>query len=557
MTAAGIPTPAPILVGIETEYGIAIRGAASFDPVAASLLLLSHHQPAAPAGGSPSGHLAADLMLPNGARFYLDHAHPEYATPECRGPGDLVAADRAGERILDRCRALIDLGGVLPAGQRLALYKNSSDGTGNSYGCHENYLVSPATWAAVVHGEPGEASFVPFLVTRTVLCGAGKVGAENATAPAGFQLCQRADFFETLRGVQTTCRRPLLNQRDEPHARHHQRLHVITGDANLAERSTWLKVGTTSLVLALIEAGRAPSAFRLRDPLGAHRAVSRDLTLRAPLELDSGWRATALEIQRAFLAAARALVDERPVLEALRPVLAAWDDALACLDDDWTRLGDRLDWAIKRLLLERILARHGATWDDVKAWWWAIDATAELSRPAELSGDVPEARLAAAIGQPRADRVCSDMRTAGLPWAEYWRRRDLHFALRRVDLDYHEIRRTGPAPALFTRLERANAVERVIEDDEITVRVEQPPPDTRAWVRGRLVEMLAPHLVSVDWSAVVISHPSLGDAQPYRIELADPFAGKSVQSEALLSSIRRRMTQAAPAAGHHLEGDHR
>ena len=546
MTAA-LPTATPMLAGIETEYGIAIRGAPSFDPAAASLLLLARCQPGSPARERPPGAGSDDLMLPNGARFYLDHAHPEYATPECRSPNELVAADRAGEQILDRCRALVERDAVLPAGQRLALYKNNSDGVGNSYGCHENYLVSPATWASVAQGEVGMAALVPFLVTRTILCGAGKVGAENATAAAGFQLCQRADFFETLYGVQTTFRRPLVNLRDEAHATRYQRLHVIVGDANLAEHSTWLKVGTTQLVLALIAADRAPGVFRLRDPLAAFREVSRDLSFRAAIELDRGGRATALEIQRGFVAAAGALVAERPDLETYRGVVEAWDDALACLDDDWTQLTDRFDWAIKRALLERVLARGGATWDEVRAWQPVIEATAELPRPADPAADDPDARLEPALGRALAVRARAALRAEGLRWADYWGRRDLHFALRRVDLDYHEIRRTGPAPALFTRLEQANAVASVVDPRDIVARVEEPPPDTRAWLRGRLLAMVAPHVVAADWSELTVRLP--GDAQQLTIELADPFTGSGADADALLSEVARRMAHLPARAG--------
>ena len=555
MTSSASALSTPILAGIETEYGIAIRGAPAVDPVVASQLLLAGCRPAIPARAVPPDRVRDDLMLPNGARFYVDHAHPEYSTPECRSFRDLVAADRAGERIVDRCRALVEREGLLASGQRLALYKNNSDGAGNSYGCHENYLVSRATWDAVVASAAGMAAFVPFIVTRMLLCGAGKVGAENATTPVGFQLSQRADFIEELRGVQTTYRRPLLNLRDEAHARNYRRLHVIVGDANLAERSTWLKVGTTALVLALIEAGRAPAGFRLRDPVHAIREVSRDLTFRAQLELDGSGCATALEVQRAFLAAARALVGDRPQLGVHRPILDAWHDALTGIAEDWTRLADRIDWAVKRVLLERVLARNGAVWDEVVAWQPVIEATAELSRPAVPALDDPESRLDADLGRTRAARVREVASTAGIAWGEYWQRRDLHYALRRIDLEYHEIRAASSAPALFTRLEQAGVINRLIEDHEIDARVNQPPADTRAWIRGRLIEQFASQLLAVDWSEVALRVP--GRAQPLRVELADPFAGSGPCGDAWLAAIARHVHgPARDMDAMQIEGDH-
>ena len=191
-----------------------------------------------------------NAVLTNGARYYVDHAHPEYSTPECSNALELVVHDHAGELILTR--SMEAASHLLPPGEEIVIYKNNSDGKGNSYGCHENYLVDRAVpFSRIVHG------LTPHLVSRQIYAGAGKIGEEVAhggDAPV-FQLSQRADFFEEEVGLETTLKRPIINTRDEPHAdpQKYRRLHVIVGDANLAEVATFLKVGVTALVLAMIE----------------------------------------------------------------------------------------------------------------------------------------------------------------------------------------------------------------------------------------------------------------------------------------------------------------
>ncbi|HVP59756.1 MAG TPA: proteasome accessory factor PafA2 family protein, partial [Myxococcaceae bacterium] len=261
------------IMGSETEIGITARDTSSFDPVGNSIFLINALPPAQPvralwdyAGENPlldargfevSGeherpsqqdNRAINKVLANGGRLYVDGAHPEYSTPEVSNARDLVLFEKAGERLLDRCREAANA--TLPAHQQLLLYKNNSDGKGNSYGYHENYLVSRRLgFDRLVEG------LTPFLVSRIVFCGAGKVGSENGTEPCDYQLSQRADFFETLIGLDTMAKRPIINTRDEPHAdeEKYRRLHVIVGDSNMSELTTYLKVGTTAIVLALVE----------------------------------------------------------------------------------------------------------------------------------------------------------------------------------------------------------------------------------------------------------------------------------------------------------------
>src|SRR3954468_7993168 len=252
---------------------------------------------------------AANVILTNGARLYVDHAHPEYSSPEVTNPLDAVRWDRAGERVmLASVRALASTA-ALPD---VALYKNNVDGKGATYGMHENYLVDRA-----VPFNDLAARLIPFFVTRQVFTGAGRVGLGQRGEQAGFQLSQRADYIEAEVGLETTLRRPIVNPRDEPHADpdRWRRLHVIIGDANMLEVATYLKLGTTSLVLWLVEravaggdaahaaapALAAVDRLALKDPVAAVHTVSHDLALTTRLELADGRRLTALEVQAAYL----------------------------------------------------------------------------------------------------------------------------------------------------------------------------------------------------------------------------------------------------------------
>src|SRR5207342_1270464 len=288
----------PKVFGTETEYGITAAGSPDFNPVLSSSLLISTYagslrrirwdyeqesplrdargfEPVPAREGSDEDLGLANVILPNGARYYVDHAHPEYSTPECITPRELVVHDKAGERVLER--SLAEVARELPTGPRLSIYKNNSDGKGNSYGTHENYLVDRATpFGDIVR------DLTPFFVSRQVFCGAGKVGVEAWAEPGQttYQLTQRADFFETEVGLETTLKRPIINTRDEPHAdpEKYRRLHVIIGDANMCEVATYLKVGTTALVLAMIEDKFLGSDLSIEAPVAELRAISHDPT---------------------------------------------------------------------------------------------------------------------------------------------------------------------------------------------------------------------------------------------------------------------------------------
>src|SRR5680860_54055 len=289
----------PRMLGTETEFGIMIRRKADFNSVLASGLVvngspdglrvrwsLAEESPGRDARGRSFGTgLALDsetlnVLLPNGARMYVDHSHPEYSTPECLGAREAALHDKAGELAMVRAAAAAQR--MLEPDQTISLYKNNSDGKGNSYGAHENYLVSRALPFADI-----ARYLTTFLVTRQIFTGSGKVGVENGRSTVPFQISQRADFFEERVGLETTLRRPIINTRDEPHGdpKRFRRLHVIIGDATRSEIQTYLKLGTASLFLGAIEDGALPDDLGLLDPVASTWQVSHDLSLARPLQL--------------------------------------------------------------------------------------------------------------------------------------------------------------------------------------------------------------------------------------------------------------------------------
>lgn len=318
-----------------------------------------------------------NAMLDNGARLYVDHAHPEYSGPEVRTARDALIWDRAGDAILaDAARAA-----SAAIGHQIRLYKNNTDSKGASYGTHENYLVSRAVpFGRIV------TAFTSFLVSRTVLVGAGRVGLGPASDRPGFQLGQRPDFFEAEVGLETTVRRPIINTRDEPHAtrRDWRRLHVISGDATLSQTATWLKVGTAALALRLVEADRAPDLVLAR-PVAAFRDISHDPDLTRTVPLADGRRMTGLDLQEAWYEAAAGLAGADPEL------LGSWAGLITDLRADWRRTADRLDWAAKRSVLESYRDRDHLGWDDPKLalvdlQWADVDPARGLARRLEGAG---------------------------------------------------------------------------------------------------------------------------------------------------------------------------
>jgi proteasome accessory factor PafA2 len=376
---------------------------------------------------------AANTVLTNGARLYVDHAHPEYATPECRTARDLVVWDVAGERIMEEAGRRAE--SVLPPGAVMHLHKNNTDGKGAAYGTHENYLVRRDLPFGLLTRQ-----LLPMFVSRIVLTGAGRIGAD-AEPEVGFQISQRADFFEAEVGLETTVRRPLMNTRDEPHAdaERWRRLHVINGDANLCEVANLVKVGAMLLVLRAASIGALPAPVELADPLRAFRTVSRDLTLRMPLPLAGGGALTALDLQERYLDACRAMVEREGEVPGDGPVLARWEALLAAARRDPAELAGHVDWATKLALLRAFRSRHGLA--------------------------------------------------------------ETHDRVRMLDLQYHDVRRDR---GLHHRLAAAGRVVRLTTDEEVTAAVTDPPSDTRAWLRGRCIARFPRAVVAAGWDSLVL-----------------------------------------------------
>jgi len=486
----------PKVCGTETEYGVALRGTPDPNPVLASSVLINSYVEQRKVGwdfedespgrdargygreGSQPPEIETHLVntvLTNGARYYVDHAHPEYSTPECADALELVLADKAGERVL--ARSMQAAGRLLEAGQSIVVYKNNSDGKGNSYGCHENYLVDRAVpFSSLVR------YLLPWFVTRQVFTGAGKVGSENGAAPVDFQLSQRADFFEEEVGLETTLKRPIVNTRDEPHAdpQLYRRLHVIAGDANLCEVATFLKVGTTAVVLAMIEDdfldGGAASRreWSLAGPVPAMRVVSHDPTCRATVELADGSRVTAVELQWEFLRLARKYADETGLDacggEAIgNDVLDRWESVLGALEHDAQVLDGQLDWVTKRTLLQAYVDRDGLAWDDPK--------------------------------------------------------------LALLDLQYHDVR---PDRSLYERLVHAGTVERLVEEADVLDAVSEPPGSTRAYFRGTCLARWPEAVVAANWDSLILD---VGGDPLKRIPMMEPLRGTRAHVEPLFASV--------------------
>ena len=466
------------VLGIETEYGIQLRGAGESNPIAASSMLINAYvaqqhrkvgwdfedeSPGRDARGfSPDGTMAPEVethlvnaVLTNGARYYVDHAHPEISTPECADALEIVRYDKAAELVL--IRSMEAAARTLPTGGEIVVYKNNSDGKGNSYGCHENYLMDRAVpFSRIV------AQVIPHFVTRQIYTGAGKVGVEApglTSAEVPFQITQRADFFEEEVGLETTLKRPIVNTRDEPHcdSQKYRRLHVITGDANLSEIATYLKVGTTAIILAMIEDDVLPGDLALAKPVFAMREVSHDLSLHQPLDLADGRRVTALDIQWELFDRAKKYELEHGLASVGETVgadvMARWGAVLAALESDFMSLSDQLDWVAKYRLFDAYRQRNGLAWNDAK--------------------------------------------------------------LRAMDLQYHDLR---PEKSLFARV----GMQRLVGDAEVEEAMTEPPETTRAYFRGKCLQKWGADIVAANWDSLVFD---VGSDPLRRVPMMEPLRG--------------------------------
>jgi len=474
-------------MGIETEYGISVpghphinsmltssqvvnayAGLTGLDRASKARWVYADESPLRDARGfdlsradaDPSqltddDHGLANLILTNGARFYVDHAHPEYSTPEVTNPRDAVLWDRAGMVIMQRAAVAAS---AQPGALPIQLYKNNTDNKGSSYGCHENYLMHRRTpFAEIVR------TLTPFFITRQIMSGSGRVGLGQEGRKHGYQLSQRADFFEVEVGLETTLKRPIINTRDEPHAdpELHRRLHVIVGDANLSEFATFLKMGTTALVLTLIEDGIVLPDITPEKPVATMHAVSHDISLSKPFTLQSGRRVTALQLQWEFFEAAAKHCQDKygsAMDEQTREVLDSWETLLTDLERDPYSAADRVDWVAKLSLMEGYQRRDKLGWES-----------------------------------PR---------------------------LQLVDLQYSDIR---PERGLAHLLEARGSLRRLTTDEAVEGAVSLPPEDTRAYFRGECMRRFTDSIAAASWDSVIFDiegHDSL-----QRVPTSEPLKG--------------------------------
>jgi proteasome accessory factor A len=406
----------------------------------------------------------ANVILTNGARLYVDHAHPEYSSPEVTNPADGVLWDKAGERVMaEAARRAATVPGTWP----IQLYKNNTDNKGASYGCHENYLIARVTpFSDIVR------HLTPFFVSRQVFCGAGRVGIGADGRGEGFQVSQRADFFEVEVGLETTLKRPIIITRDEPHADpvKYRRLHVIIGDANMSEISTYLKLGTTALVLSMIEDGFVSVDLSLETPVAALRAVSHDPTLRQRVALRDGRTLTAIQLQHEYLEQARKYVEDKygsDVDEMTRDVLDRWESVLARLADEPRQLAAELDWVAKLNVLEGYREREHLGWGAHK--------------------------------------------------------------LQLVDLQYHDVRADR---GLYNRLAARGSIRTLLDPDRLERAADEPPEDTRAYFRGRCLAKFGSEVAAASWDSVIFDLPGRESLQ--RVPTLEPLRGTKAHVGALL-----------------------
>ena len=345
------------IYGLENEYGIICtsdrRGGKALSIQNAVMYLFRE---------IISGRMYPDVFLENGARFYQDiGCHPEYATPECDNVSDLVSHDKAGERIIERlsiaAERKMQADGFLG---RISVFKNNTDTPGNTYGCHENYLMDRR-----VSFRQLASQLIPFFVTRQVFAGAGKVKSTNR---GGYAISQRAQHIREEISIATTTARGIINTRDEPHAdrEKYRRLHVIVGDSNMSEFATYLKIGTTAIVLRMIEDNFIKQRLALRDSVRAIQQISEDITCTRKIELENGKRLSGVEMQWEYLECAKQYFEQVESDPVTDQIMARWEYVLTCLETDPMQLDRELDWVIKKKLIETYVASRQLKWNSAK-----------------------------------------------------------------------------------------------------------------------------------------------------------------------------------------------
>ncbi|TVU86343.1 Pup--protein ligase [Corynebacterium aurimucosum] len=455
-------------MGIETEYGITASASDGQRVMSPDEIARVLFRPIV------SKYSSSNIFSPNASRLYLDvGSHPEVATAECDSLSQLIAYERAGDAMVNRMAVQAEEA-LADEGEKRAVYlfKNNVDSAGNSYGCHENYLIG----RHVVLKDLGKA-LLPFMITRQLICGAGMIRPAKGEEPARFVLSQRAD--QVWEGVSsaTTRSRPVINTRDEPHgdSKRFRRMHIIVGDSNMADPTMALKVGSTLLMLEMLEAGFEVPAFSVLEPIKHIRAIALDPTGRTQLPLEGGGSTTALAVQQELCTAAERWLEHRedtgtPTAELAR-VVDLWKRTLAAIDtQDFSDVDREIDWVIKRSLLERYRERLGGDW--------------------------------------------------------------AHPKLAQIDLTYHDIR---PGRGLYSVLEQRGMVKRWIDDAAIDAAVDTAPRTTRAKLRGEFLAVAREldAAVTVDWTRMKVNRP-----EPMTEEFSDPFVSEDPRLDGLLDYMR-------------------
>ncbi|WP_315583798.1 proteasome accessory factor PafA2 family protein [Actinomyces viscosus] len=450
--------------------------------------------------------------LPTGGRLYVDHGHPEYATPECTGAAQAALADRAGDLLVARGADLLRRRGVAAR-----LFKNNVDGKGATYGTHENYLVPRS-----LDFDDLVEALVPLLVVRPLLVGSGRVGTGAVSRDADFQISQRADYLEKIVGLGTTVDRPLVNTRDEPHAdpERWRRLHLVAGDAGCFDTMTWLKLGMTSLVLQVLADGVPDTWRRLRlaDPVAQARDVSRDTRLGGALQLSDGRRMSALEILEHYLETVRTHLRG----QGRRAPAPAGDP----LHPDLLALADGRD-------------TDGAETGAVLAFWEASLRELEALRAA--GGEVGESGGPAGHLEWVAKKQLLNATARRHPGE---RGRDV---LRAVDLAWSELSPAGRG--LAERVPAGAAARGGLDGQEVAAALGEPPATTRAWLRGRLVGAFPGQVVAAGWHSMVLE---TGEKDQRRLPLTDPLAftrattSSAIEGAADVVEVLTRLTGERP-----------
>ncbi|MGV0368006.1 Pup--protein ligase [Corynebacterium aurimucosum] len=455
-------------MGIETEYGITASASDGQRVMSPDEIARVLFRPIV------STYSSSNIFSPNASRLYLDvGSHPEIATAECDSLSQLIAYERAGDAMVNRMAVQAEEA-LADEGEKRAVYlfKNNVDSAGNSYGCHENYLIG----RHVVLKDLGKA-LLPFMITRQLICGAGMIRPAKGEEPARFVLSQRAD--QVWEGVSsaTTRSRPIINTRDEPHgdSKRFRRMHVIVGDSNMAEPTMAVKVGSTLLMLEMLEAGFEVPNLSVLEPIQHIRAIALDPTGRTQLPLEGGGSTTALAVQQELYTAAERWLEHRedtgtPTAELAR-VVDLWKRTLQAIEtQDFSGVDRAIDWVIKRSLLNRYRERLGGDWS--------------------------------------------------------------HPKLAQIDLTYHDIR---PGRGLYSVLEQRGMVKRWIDDAAIDAAVDTAPRTTRAKLRGEFLAVAREldAAVTVDWTRMKVNRP-----EPMTEEFSDPFVSEDPRLDGLLDYMR-------------------